>query len=126
MMENVDLSTTTEAWANIVIENWKRNILRLRIGHTNKLVNSFAMAVHREANGNPKLIEFAFEYYGKFIDMGVKKGVSLGSLDVTPKAWYSKEFFSQIKKLGELLREKYELKAALTIVENINDNSLKK
>lgn len=120
-MDNTDLNITAEAWAEIVIKNWRARISRLGIGFTNTLVNSFAMTVQREANGNPKLIEFAFAYYGKFVDMGVRRDSPLGSSGVSPKPWYSKEFFSQVKKLGELLREKYELKAALAIVENIDN-----
>lgn len=121
-MENTDLSITAQAWADIVIKNWRHRISRLGIGNTGNLVNSFAITVHREANGNANLIEFAFEYYGKFVDMGVRKSVPLGSSDVNPKPWYSKEFFSQVKRLSELLKEKYELKAALSIVENIESN----
>lgn len=121
MADNTDLHITVEAWAEIVIKNWLVNIGRLGISHSGQLANSFAMAVHREANGNPNLIEFAFEYYGKFVDMGVRRGVSMDSADRKPKPWYSKEFFSQVKRLSELMKEKYEQKAALAIVENIDN-----
>jgi hypothetical protein len=33
--------------------------------------------VQTQANGNPELIIFTFEYFGKFVDMGVGRGVKI-------------------------------------------------
>ncbi|HUW07864.1 MAG TPA: hypothetical protein VMW01_16580, partial [Williamwhitmania sp.] len=55
------------------------------------------------------------------------KGTSYGEVGNSRrkvKPWYSKTFFNQVRILGEILSEKYARKAALLIVENIDDNSL--
>ena len=54
--------------------------------------------------------------------MGVGRGFSIGEVEFSDrrrKPWYSKTFFSQVKKLGEILSVKYSEKAKAVIVENI-------
>lgn len=124
MAVNTDIGTTAEAWAEIVIKKWEDNIMRLGIYDSKELLKSFQMNVTREANGAPNLIEFAFLYYGKFADMGVGNGVKAGEYSGTnrkPKMWYSKTFFSQVKRLGDILGEKYAEKGKLAIVENLGN-----
>jgi len=122
MADQTNIVLTVEAWAEIVIERWENMIARLRIHHTGNLINSFAHHVITQSGGNPERIEFAFEYYGKFVDMGVGRGVSIGEVEFSDrrrKPWYSKTFFSQVKKLGEILSVKYSEKAKAVIIENI-------
>jgi len=94
-------------------------------------LESFTAHVVTESNGDPRKIEFAFNYYGKFVEMGVGNGLSMDDLKSSitttrkPKEWYSKVFFSQVKKLGAILAEKYAKQTALLIVENMDDNALK-
>ncbi len=128
-MENTNLSLTLEAWAEIVVQKWEDKIARLGISFSGDLVTSFACHVQTEAGGNAQKIQFAFEYYGKFVDMGVGKGVKIDQVSASrrrPKKWYSPTFFSQIKKLSEILQEKYAQQGALSIIENVQDNSIKK
>lgn len=122
MAENTNIGLTVEAWAEIVIERWEDKIRRLNIGHTGQLVRSFHQHVYAHANGVPELITFTFEYYGKFVDMGVGRGITVeqvGFSNRRPKSWYSKVFFSQLEKLKELLAEKYASNALLAIVTNV-------
>jgi hypothetical protein len=86
-------------------------------------MNSFTATVQREANGNPYLIEFAFNYYGKFVDMGVGRGVKAGESGSkrSAKGWYSRTFFSQVQVLGDLLGRKYAEKGKMAIMENLAD-----
>lgn len=124
MAENLNLELTAQAWANIVIEKWERKIIQLKVQDTSALINSFEAAVRLEANGSPKLIEFAFLYYGKFADMGAGKGVNAGAHEGTnrsPKPWYSRTFFSQLQVLAEIMADKYAQKGAMAIVENLAD-----
>lgn len=126
MSENTQLSETVLAWADIVIRNWEEKIHKLHVTDSYQLLNSFQHHVVLNANGDPLLVEFAFNFYGKFADMGVGKGTNLveqGNGLRKVKPWYSKTFFSEVKKLGEILAEKYARNAALIIVENIDDNS---
>ena len=122
MSENTNLGLTIEAWADIVIERWETKIERLRIGNTGNLAKSFYQHVQTQANGNPELIIFTFEYYGKFVDMGVGRGVPLSQVEFSyrrPKPWYSKVFFSQLEKLKDILADKYGQKAQFAIITNV-------
>lgn len=129
-MENLNLNITVQAWADIVITIWLNKIEQLKIQYTYQLADSFANHVISHANGNVQRIEFAFNYYGKFVDMGVGRGVTLEEVNNPdnrrkPKPWYGRTFYAEVQKLGRLMAEKYAHKGALTIVENIEDNALK-
>jgi hypothetical protein len=127
MSDNQNISLTVEAWAKIVIERWELQMARAGVRGTGKLLNSFMYTIHSQANGNPELIQFAFNYYGKFVDMGVGRGVTLESVGVSnrkPKPWYSKVFWSQFQKLKELMVEKYKIKSTMSIITEIEKNDL--
>lgn len=129
-MENLNLNLTVQAWADIVIRIWLDKIEQLRINYTYQLADSFVNHIISHANGNVQKIEFAFNYYGKFVDMGVGKGVTLedvrsGDTSRKPKPWYSRTFYAEVQKLARLMAEKYARKGVLTIIENIDDNALK-
>ncbi|HAQ19597.1 MAG TPA: hypothetical protein DCR40_10260 [Prolixibacteraceae bacterium] len=128
MSDNINLSLTIEAWAEIVIKTWLEKIIRLNINYSHALYNSFAHHVITNANGDPERIEFAFLYYGKFVDMGVGNGVSkseatelvaAGMNGRHAKPWYSKTFYHQLQVLRELLAEKYAMKASQVIMINL-------
>jgi hypothetical protein len=134
MSENTNIGLTVEAWAKIVIERWEQKIKALKIGNTSSgkllasiLANDFSKQIQRDANGNPEKIVFAFEYYGKFVDMGVGRGVKMadvdnGKTDRKRKPWYSPVFFGQVKEMSRILAEKYGIKGQLSIVTGIGDN----
>jgi hypothetical protein len=118
----LNLKLTAEAWAKIVIERWERRIRQLKIRHTGNLLSSFHHYVNTQANGNPELIVFTFNYYGKFVDLGVGNGVTHDKIELSnrrPKPWYSKTFYGQLMKLREILQEKYSEKAQFTIITEI-------
>jgi hypothetical protein len=130
MAENLNTSLTVEAWADITIKEWIKKIEALGIGQTGQLVSSFAHHVNTSANGIPEYIQFAFEYYGKFVDWGVGKGVTIehrdmlmssGAASRRQKPWYSDVFYKQLKILSHLMAEKYAQKAAKVIVTNAID-----
>jgi hypothetical protein len=127
MSENLNTSLTVEAWAEITIKEWIKKIEALGIGNsensTGQLVRSFAHHVNTSANGVPERVTFAFEYYGKFVDWGVGKGITIEHREMLntkrkQKPWYSDVFYKQIKILGHLMAEKYAQKAANVIVIN--------
>jgi len=126
MSENLDLKLTAEEWARITIERWENKIARLKIFRSGDLARSFEHHVIVNANGNPELIQFAFLYYGKFVDMGVGNGVKYDDVEGSnrrPKPWYSRTFFAEIEKLKEIWAEKYGLKAQMTIIDTVDENS---
>lgn len=130
MAENLNMNLTVQAWADIVITIWLNKIDQMKIHDTYQLADSFTHHVISHSNGDVQKIEFAFNYYGKFVDMGVGRGVTLedvarGNTSRHPRPWYSRTFYSEVKKLSQLLAQKYARKGALVIVENVDDNALK-
>lgn len=128
MTNNTNMYKTMDLWAENVIKAWKTKIIALRIKGTNNLFNSFYHHIKTNANGDPVMIEFAFNYYGKFLDMGVGKGVTLEnrdhlkSLGLTTRAqkeWYSKIFFAETQRLKDKLANAYADQAELIIKTNL-------
>lgn len=129
-MTNENLKLSAEAWAKIVIKIWEDKIIKKNITSTGELLNSFVYHVYTNANGDPERILFAFNFYGKFVDMGVGNGVkqdeleSLRSAGLTrrrKKSWFSGTFDYQVEKLTDILEEKYGLKVASTITNALDD-----
>lgn len=128
MSSNLNIIETYQAWADIVIDNWEQKVYALDINYSYQLVESFKNEIISQAEGDASRIEFAFNYYGKFVDMGVGKGVDLSEVSAIwhrrkKKPWYSKVFFSEIKKLSVIIATKYATKGAIVVAENIDDNS---
>ncbi len=126
------MNETAVAWADITIRVFEDWLQKLGANSSYQLADSFVHHVHTSANGNPEMIDFAYRYYGKFVDMGVGGYVDLANRDSMvasgqttrkQKPWFSKTFFFQVRRLGEILSEKYAQKAAITIVANIDDNA---
>ncbi len=137
MTENTNIRLTAEAWADITIERWLDKQVKLQVGWTGAL-KDIGYEIHG-THDTVSQIGFSYEYYGKFVDMGVGKGVKLedvkssqqewrqgvGGSRRRAKKWYSRTFYSEVKALTEILAQKYPLRAAITIVENLDDNALK-
>jgi len=128
MSENTNIGLTAQAWADIVVERWEQKIVTMGIGSTQDLLKSFTSQVITDSGGNPELIRFAFNYYGRMVDMGVGKGVKASDAGLSnttrkPKPWYNKTFAAQVHKLAEILAEKYAKKVNLIIVETITDKT---
>lgn len=117
MADNRDLSLTLEAWADITIRNWLAKILQLNLIDSKVLFDSFTVHIRKNSGGDPELVEFAFLYYGKFVDMGVGRGRPLDSTLRKPHPWYNKTFGREISKLRTILAEKYAEKASFAVVE---------
>lgn len=93
MAENINLRLTLDAWADIVIKNWVAKIMSLQVYDTFALARSFEHHVWANSNGDPTKIEFAFMYYGRFVDMGVGEGKSsTGALSRDQKRIVKKQF----------------------------------
>lgn len=119
---------TVEDWAKIVIDIWEEKALQLGIHDTFSLAQSFYFHILNNAGGDAARIEFAFNYYGTFQDMGVGKGTKLEDRSESSrvrKPWYTTTFFKQIKILSILIAEKFAHQGAVTIVENISDPKLR-
>jgi len=118
------LTDNIEQWAKITVERWEEKITQMKIGDSNTLINSFAHQVISDSNGNPDLIKFTFQYYGRMVDMGVGRGIKYSDVGIKetsrkPKPWYNKTFGREIYKLAEVLATAYGKKAVIVIVNTI-------
>lgn len=105
----IDYGEMARRWADIVLERWIRKIRQLKIGSSGELLKSLNSHLTLEANGDPKKITFTFLYYGRFVDMGVGRGVKLGDTSGRrkKKPWYSSTFLKEVNVLGRELAKRY-------------------
>lgn len=115
-IKTVDL----QQWADITIEKWKWNIAQKNLIHTGDLIRSFEATVTGEANGNLALINFAFNYYFRMLEMGVGKG-NLFGMKRQRYGLFTRPFMHEVYRLSELVSEMYANNAAVNIVNGIGD-----
>jgi hypothetical protein len=119
MSDQPNKKITAEAWADIVIEKWQKEIDRLKIKSTGDLYNSFERVVTSNGGGLER-IEFEYLFYGWFVNMGVGRGQNagdvsenndtaklLGSRARKPKKWIYKTLGKQTIALAEIMAKKY-------------------
>jgi len=135
---NTNIQLTLQAWSDIVEERWLDKIHKLGIGQTGMLENSFRHQVITDGAGNPERIEFAFNFYGRFVDIGVGRGMQAGVTKDDPgywdyrdfygqlniykrksKKWYSNTLYAERQKLVRILADKYSHIGTITVVETL-------
>jgi len=124
MNENSNISLTVAAWAEITVKEWVKRATALGIKPSDPLsVNRFHHFITTQSGGDPQKIEFTFDFYLKFVNWGVGRGVTIAERDTyilsekkakyqkgagrRPKPWYDDVFPKQLTILGHLLAEKY-------------------
>lgn len=113
-----------QMWADRVIGIWVEKCYQMKLHFSYQLIESFRHEMITASGGDIAKVVFAFNYYGKFADMGVGKGVTISersSSNRTPKPWLSQTFLLEVRKLGHILARDYADQAALYIVENLDD-----
>ena len=117
MKQTVEISVTVAAWAEIVIKEWVKRAAALGISAGDPVsLQRFYHHIVVQADGDPVKIEFAFDFYLKFVNWGVGRGVTIEDRDTLvlagkttrrPRAWYDDVVPKQLTILGHLLAEKY-------------------
>jgi hypothetical protein len=115
-----------EKFADLVIEKWQTEIETLGITDTRTVLNSFKASVQRDAGGEPKIITFIFDYYGKFLEMGVfGSGHRKNKTNVKhfrqKYPWYSSIFARQVRRLADLMARQYGYESVTSIAESIQN-----
>ena len=139
MSDNTSLALTYEAWADITMKKWIEKLGKLKISLDGPLARSLIHHVNTSAGGAVDRIEFFFNYYGKFVDMGVGSGAGIGDVKMLKtdrrlegrkrgnlrraKPWFSKTFYAERMALIDILQKKYALKVNLVIVNAIEQNN---
>jgi hypothetical protein len=110
-------------WLDFTIESFVENMRQLRIQDTGTLMASFKKQVIGSAEGRLQL-QLSYALYGKFIDMGVGRGMGQGvrrgddgydrirnsrgrlrRKERKARKWYGREMAYQTKRLAELMSE---------------------
>lgn len=124
--DRINLKGTYEQFLKITVDRFKaeldRKVYRSRSGNekqTGELRKAWKTKLSMGSGGNDKLT-IDFPMYGRFIDMGVGRGVNMNAAllrkrysihkpDVPrkPIKWYSRRKTAEEKKLAEILAEKY-------------------
>lgn len=102
---------------DVLVERWRKNLVKYNIGHEGDLDASFT----KRATASDGVIKGRanFEYYGRFVDLGVGKGVKLseagGRLALTssrpgarrrrPKKWFSGTWAYERRRLAEVYQK---------------------
>lgn len=120
--EKINQRGLADAWARYVIEKWQGAIKDKNIGITGALIRSFSREIQM-AGDDVKMVIMRFNFYGRFRDMGVGRGLKAyergsnktnligakrygANVSYTgrqPKKWYNKIRVAQTYRLGELL-----------------------
>jgi hypothetical protein len=127
---------TLEKWLDFTLANLRERVRQLKIQDTGHLLASIEGQLVADAGGNVERLTIAYAIYGKFVDMGVGRGMGAGVRKVNSdyarirdergqlykfsrkaRPWASKEIGRQSRRLSELLSEFY----GRTIVANIED-----
>jgi len=112
-------------WLDITITRFIENMRKLRIQDTGTLMASFQKQVVGSAEGRLQL-RLSYALYGKFVDMGVGRGMGAGVTKKDdgydrirrnrgqlrrhtrkPRNWYGREMGYQTKRLAELMLDLY-------------------
>lgn len=121
------LEATVQAWADITIKEWITKVRALGI-HDGALLSSFVNHVFWSAGGDLRRVEFAFLYYGKFVDMGVGNGVNKDTRDALisagftrrrPKPWFTSTFYNEVAVLRHKLSERLAQNTQLAIIHGL-------
>jgi hypothetical protein len=125
---------TLEKWLEFTLENLRERLRKLKINDTGHLLASIEGHLVAAADGNVERLSIAYAIYGKFVDMGVGRGMGAGvrkrdsdyarirdergqlhKYSRKARPWSSKEIGRQSFRLSELLSDFY----GRTIIANI-------
>lgn len=141
---NIPIDEKLRLWAEGVYRNIRANFETQRVfpfkpypdspESSGSLYNSLYFKVSNAAGGDTTKIDFFFNYYGLFVDLGVGRGQKYAQVDNAAPSVYGKrykewkkkgdrqsrpillrEFRQEIRMLRAALASRYELKAIYTL-----------
>ena len=78
----IDINETVHAWADIVLKIWHNKITELQVYDTGALYESLKNSLFTAAGNDVNKVEFSFQLYGIFVDMGVGKEIEKGMVEI--------------------------------------------
>ena len=139
---NFSLNKTVRMWGAIAVREFLKSQRKYKM-HEGELSRSFRVKITNDAAGKPSRIQMEFLYHGRFVDMGVGKGVKLenvnGNREVWvaagrkkgtgknlrhPKKWYSPVMYREFQRLSEILAKRYAIQVSNIIeLKNVDGGS---
>lgn len=125
-------------WAHYTIKEFQAAMIAKGVG-VGRLYHSFTYNLKMGGDGMPSEISLGFLYHGRFVDMGVGKGVKMedikGNLEVyrnlsrkekkgiskprRPKKWYSPTAYREFAILGRILAEEFSVGISNVVEESL-------
>ena len=101
------INETLTDWAKGVNKSLIKQLNKQKIHHTRALITSLSFQVFKASTGHQGKYQLTFQEYGRFIDIGVGKGVKIESIKGNTgiiggkkirkqKKWYSKTIYKAI------------------------------
>lgn len=130
-------------WLKITIDRFQKAIKKSGISQERQnLFNSLESSMQKGSDGAVQLALLKFKMHGRFVDMGVGRGVPVGSQRAkadflkyrnekgqlhkygrSAKKWYSRTLSGQTKKLSELLLSHFGTEAIQVMENKIQGNT---
>lgn len=127
-----ELQFTLQQWMNITIAELRKSLIEKRVReYSGDLYRSFKGQVYYGGDGMPNKVSIGFMFHGRFIDMGVGRGVKMENVKTNlqewraltkgeraagrkagqeprkPKKWYSPTIYREYQRAAEILATKY-------------------
>jgi predicted helicase len=121
----IELQETLDKWSYITVNELKLSLAENKV-HLGNLYRSFTRQISYGADGMPTKVSIGFLFHGRFVDMGVSKGIKLenikGNAEIwrnksreqrkgqnhrRPKKWYSPTMYREYQRAAEILAGKY-------------------
>jgi hypothetical protein len=123
------------AFMPVFVERLKRNLATQHIGHEGDLDDSLRFNIRK--GQNMVSANLSFNFYGRFVDMGVGKGTTLMERQTgrplmagraatgnkrRPKPWFSPQYVFEKERLAQIMTES--VAELATMMAGINDDSV--
>ena len=138
LFERINIRGYVDGWARVTIELWKKQLRKKRIGITKELENSFQKELKLKGTELAEVV-IKFKMYGRFLDMGVGKGISANERGSNrqnrnasraygarvsfssrrDKRWLNKIKTAQSYRLSELLAQR----SSETVIQDFNNTN---
>ena len=121
-------------WALYTIERLQKSTDKRKVGVTGSLRYSLLYHLSAMADGGVSGVKLNFNYYGKFVDMGVGRGQKIEDVKSNrevynlvgggrkPKKWFSRTLYAEVLELRNLMAKKYGEQGIQLVKDTIEDS----
>lgn len=128
-MQTPNIDQIVSEWAVVTIDRLQKSLNSKGVGKTGSLYYSFLYQLKGISAAGPSGVQLEFNFYGKFVDMGVGRGYKIEDVNANrdaysnnarrPKKWLSKTLYGEVLALREILGQSYADQGAQIIRDTI-------